>query len=90
MKHHTKLYLQYFGYSGYEFIPCEIPNCNKRCVDINHIEARGMGGNPSKDKDKIENLMGMCREHHTEFGDKKDVKDWLKETHIEFMNNNKK
>lgn len=90
MKKHTKIYLNYFGYSGYEFIPCEIPGCNRRAVDVCHIDARGMGGNPSGDKDVIENLMGKCREHHSEYGDIKDKKEWLKAIHLEFMRCNGK
>lgn len=88
VKRHTKIYLDYFGYSGQEFMPCEIPDCGKRAVDVNHIDARGMGGNPSGDKDTIENLMGTCREHHTEYGDRKDKKEWLKEVHLRFMETN--
>ena len=33
-----------------------------RAVDIHHLESRGMGG--SKNKDYIENLMGLCRDCH--------------------------
>ena len=85
MKHHTKIYLNYFGYTGQEYMPCEIPDCNRRAVDVCHIDARGMGGNPSKSKDVIENLMGKCREHHTQYGDLKEFKEWLKEVHLKFM-----
>ena len=52
-------------------------------VDIHHIDCRGMGG--SKDKDKIENLMGLCRQHHLEYGDKKEHIEFLKEKHLTFM-----
>lgn len=79
-----------FGYSISDFIPCEIPNCGRRAVDINHIDAKGMGGNPAGDKNEIENLMGTCREHHVEFGDKKQHKEWLKEVHLNFIKNNAK
>jgi hypothetical protein len=89
MKHHTKIYLDYFGYSGYEFMPCEIPSCERCAVDVCHIDARGMGGNPSGSKDIIENLMGKCRKHHDEFGDKKEFKEWLKQVHLAFMKKNK-
>jgi hypothetical protein len=58
MKKYSKVYLSYFGYGETEFIPCEI--CGARAVDIHHIEGRG------KWKDVIENLMGLCRHHHTE------------------------
>lgn len=90
MKAHTKIYMNFFGYSIADYIPCEIPGCKRRAVDINHIDARGMGGDPTGSKDVIENLMGTCREHHIEYGDKKGFKDWLKETHLEFMKNGKR
>lgn len=85
MKVHTKIYFEFFGYTIADFIPCEIPGCGRRAVDINHIDARGMGGDPNGTKDVIENLMGTCREHHIEFGDKKEVKEWLKNVHSHFM-----
>lgn len=77
MKKHTAIYLKHFGYTIADFIPCEI--CSKRAVDLNHIDARGMGG--SKTKDVIENLMAMCRECHVMYGDKKQYKEFLKEIH---------
>lgn len=86
MQRHTKIYFEFFGYGVGDYIPCEIPNCGKTAVDVCHIDARGMGGNPSGSKDVIENLMGKCRSCHEEYGDKKDVKDWLREVHKEFMN----
>ena len=61
---------------------CEL--CGGRMVDIHHIDCRGMGS--SKDKDKIQNLMGLCRTCHVEFGDKKQHIDFLKEKHITFIN----
>lgn len=81
--------MRYFGYTTADWMPCEIPGCGKQAVDVCHIDARGMGGNPSGSKDTIENLMGKCREHHNEYGDKKECKEWLKEVHLEFMKNNK-
>ena len=81
MRKHTKLYLDYFGYVKDDFMACEI--CGGRMVDIHHIDCRGMGS--SKDKDEIKNLMGLCRLHHLEYGDKKEHIDFLKETHLKFM-----
>ena len=66
MKNHTKVYLNHIGYIGEDFIPCEV--CGSKAVDIHHIHRRGMGG--SKDADKIENLMAVCRSCHIEYGDK--------------------
>lgn len=81
MKKHTKVYLKFFGFGEQDFIPCE--KCGKRAVDIHHIDARGMGG--SDDKDTIENLMGLCREHHEEFGDKEQFVEYLKQIHADYM-----
>ena len=77
MRRHTKVYFDHFGYGLDCFIRCEV--CSARAVDIHHIECRGMGG--SKEKDKIENLMGLCRKCHLEYGDKKQHIDFLKEKH---------
>ena len=77
MKKHTKIYLQAMGYDITDFIPCEI--CEAKAVDIHHIEARGMGG--SKTADREENLMGLCRRCHEEYGDKTQFKEILKEIH---------
>ena len=84
MKKHTKIYLDFFGYAQGEFIPCE--KCGKTAVDINHIDARGMGGK-NEAADVIENLMAMCRKCHEDFGDKKQYEEMLKKIHLEFMEN---
>jgi 5-methylcytosine-specific restriction endonuclease McrA len=53
--------MQFFDYGEQDFVMCEM--CEQdRAVDIHHLERRGMGS--SKNKDFIENLMGMCRECH--------------------------
>jgi len=82
MKQHTKIYLEYFGYSIADFIPCEV--CQSKAVDIHHIERRGMGG--SKKKDTPDNLQALCRtcHHEADFGTKL-PKERLKEIHLEFM-----
>lgn len=85
MKKHTKTYLDFFGYTEEDFISCEI--CEGRAVDIHHIDARGMGGNPKGDKDEIENLMAVCRHCHDTFGDLKEFKYYLKEIHKIHMDN---
>ena len=77
MQKHTQIYLQGMGYKKTDFIPCEV--CGSQAVDIHHINARGMGG--SKIADVIENLMGLCRKCHIEYGDKKQYKDFLKDIH---------
>ena len=60
-----------------DFIPCEV--CGSRAVDIHHIENRGSGGSLSKDR--IENLMAVCRPCHLEHGDVPDKVEWLKRIH---------
>ena len=85
MKKHVNIYISHFGYTIADFIPCEIPGCSRAAVDVCHIDARGMGGDPQGKKDVIENLMGNCREHHIEYGDIKEKKEWLKEIHLKFM-----
>jgi hypothetical protein len=82
MKPHVKIYLNHFGYDVSSFIPCEI--CNKKAIDIHHIECKGMGG--SKQKDVIENLQALCRECHIRYGDKKKHKDYLIEVHKNKLN----
>lgn len=77
MKKHTQIYLKAMGYDTTDFIPCEV--CQAQAVDIHHIEARGMGG--SKEADTIENLMALCRQCHTNLGDKKQYKELLVATH---------
>jgi hypothetical protein len=45
-----------------------------------------MGG--TKKGDTIDNLMALCREHHLEYGDKKQYMDFLKTKHKEKLNGN--
>lgn len=84
MRKYTKIYMDYFGYDVNSFISCEM--CGLKAVDIHHIEAKGLGGNPSGDKDNIENLMALCRQCHIDFGDKKQHKEMLKVVHKVKMN----
>jgi hypothetical protein len=79
MKKHVKIYFDFFDLTGEEFIPCEI--CHSRAVDIHHINCRGMSS--TKDKDKISNLMAVCRDCHIKFGDKKQFIDFLQNIHNE-------
>ena len=73
--------MEFFDFGEQDFIPCEI--CGRRANGVHHIECRGMGG--SKNKDVIENLMGVCQEHHDEYGDKKQHKQYLKEVHNNYI-----
>ena len=77
MKKHIRVYLKAMAYIPGEWIPCEI--CQSKAVDVHHIEARGMGG--SKTKDTPENLMGLCRSCHDQFGDVPETKMYLQTIH---------
>lgn len=79
MKKHTKAYFAFFNYKPGDFISCELPGCGQEAVDIHHIKARGMGG--TKEPEKIENLMALCRKHHDQYGDKKQHVSMLIEAH---------
>ena len=66
MRKHTKIYFDYFGYTGQEFIACEV--CGSKAVDIAHIIARSKFGSKRKEEqDVISNLMALCREHHYDY-----------------------
>jgi 5-methylcytosine-specific restriction endonuclease McrA len=60
MKKHARIYLDFDGYDIPEDVICEF--CSEPAVDIHHITAKGMGGNPKADC--IENLIGLCRDCH--------------------------
>ena len=82
MKHYTRVYLHFFGYSGQEFMVCEIPGCGKRAVDVMHIWPKSTHDELRND---IKNLMGGCREHHDEYGSKVELRPWLQMVHEKFM-----
>ena len=77
MKRHVKIYLKSFGFTIADRILCEV--CGNQANDIHHIHCRGMGG--SKDRDKIENLMALCRNCHDKYGDKKQYLEFLEKIH---------
>ena len=86
MKKHTKIYLEALGYDIADFIPSEISG--QRANDIHHIECKGMGGNPTGSKDRIENLQALTREEHLAYGDKKQYMPMLLMTHYNFLEQN--
>lgn len=83
MQRYKEVYLHGMGFDETDFIPCEI-DCDivkgqivgKKAVDIHHIIGRGKGG-----EDRIENLMALTRENHTEYGDRKVYMKKLLEIH---------
>ena len=84
MKNHVRIYLDGMGFDDTDFIPCEVgpdnySKCLGKATDVHHIEARGMGG--TKKKDVIQNLMGLCRKCHEDFGDITEFKPMLKRIH---------
>tara|TARA_R100000808_G_C2057481_1_gene90354 strand:- start:197 stop:511 length:315 start_codon:yes stop_codon:yes gene_type:complete len=82
MKNHTKVYMQFFDYGEEDFIMCEF--CQQdRAVDIHHLDARGMGG--SKNKDYIENLMGLCRDCHNKCENDKMFNFFARIKHLELV-----
>lgn len=85
MKNYVKVYFDFFGYDTESFIPCEV--CGTKAVDIHHIHRRGMGG--SKSADNIGNLMAVCRVCHIKYGDLKQYKEFLIETHQKYMDKHK-
>jgi len=86
MKNHTKIYMDALGYDETDFIPSEISGL--KATDICHIKCRGLGGNPLKDKDRIENLMAQTRDEHINLGDKKETMVFQYETHRKFLSDN--
>ena len=77
MKPHIKIYMKHFDYVTQEEINCEA--CGNLAVDIHHINGRGKG------KDVIENLIGLCRKHHSMCHDEKISKDEVLYIHRNFM-----
>lgn len=74
--------MAHFNLTIADYIPCEV--CGKQANDLHHIDRRGMGG--SKNADRIENIMALCRKDHELYGDKKQFKEYLKEVHANYLN----
>ena len=76
MQKYVRMYLDFHGYTIADNILCEM--CSGPAVDIHHIAAKGMGGNPKADC--IENLIGLCRSCHDKAHAGAITKDELYET----------
>ena len=85
MKSYVKVYFSYFEYGEDDFVPCEC--CTKRANDIHHILNRKRR---SDLLNNIINLMALCRECHTKYGDKNQWIEFLQSKHNQFMKNHGK
>ncbi len=83
MQKHTKIYFDAFGYAEGDFVPSELSGL--RGNNIHHIKCRGRGGNPSGDKDRIENLMSITMEEDVKYGDKEQYLSFLYQKHKNFL-----
>ena len=89
-KKYKKNFLGYYDYTETDFIPCFLTG--EKSVDIHHIDASGMGGRgkvdvtngESIDIDDARNLMALTREAHDYFGDKVDLKPFLRKARKSF------
>jgi 5-methylcytosine-specific restriction endonuclease McrA len=68
--------MDYFGYGIQDFIPCEC--CENRCVDVHHILTRKKRPDLIND---INNLMGLCRKCHEDYGDREPFLEYLQKIH---------
>ena len=86
MKKHTKVYFESRNKHPEDIILCEV--CGAVACDLHHIECKGMGG--SKLKDTLENIIAVCRKCHSEYGDKKQHKEFLFEIVRKILERNKR
>ena len=59
MKKYKKTFIKFWDIGEQDVFLCQLPECNQRSVEIHHLIFRSQGG-----KDNIENLFGICRQHH--------------------------
>jgi len=72
--------MDYHDYVIDDVIPCE--HCSKVAVDIHHIDARGIGGDPRGHKNQIENLIALCRSCHIKAETDKVFNNQLREQNV--------
>lgn len=77
MRKHTKIYIKSFGYHLTDFMPSEISG--SKLQDVHHIVNR---------ENRIENLMGLTRQEHIEYGEIKSKMTYLLKTHRQFLLDN--
>lgn len=75
MQKHTKIYMNHFGYSLADWLPCE--NCGGTATSVHHLQFRSqLGGN-----DPV-NLMALCFDcHHKAHNSNREFNEKLKEIH---------
>lgn len=75
---YKKTYCKALGLERGEYFPCEITGSPS--IDFHHIVTR---------EDRIENLMALTREEHTDKGEKKKYMVYLLETHRNYLDMNR-
>jgi len=80
MKPWVKNYMDYYGLIPGDFIPCE--RCGAVSVDIHHIKYRSHFGTKQQvERDKITNLIALCRKCHEDAHNEKISKEELQTIH---------
>ena len=74
MQKHVKAYMECFGYTKGDWIPCEM--CGSTAVDIHHIRYRSHGGT-----DHPSNLAALCRDCHNMAHDVAEYNDRIRVVH---------
>ena len=78
MKKYQRMFMKYYGYTEADSYSELCWYCDKNVwQDNHHIESRGMGG--SKLRDRIDNLIPLCRSCHSDSSVINKQKDKLKE-----------
>jgi len=65
MKKYLRMFMKYYGYTEADSYAELCWYCNKNVwCEVHHIESRGMGGDKKGRRDKISNLIPLCRTCH--------------------------